>query len=97
MLPGNGWPPARKESGPRENAFRLRRKELDLPFPVSPPGKAGAGGFPPRRKHAATPAKTAGTRRCCRLPPQEGLPPPCVSPAPRSECSELCDVKRTDH
>lgn len=28
-------------------------KEADLPFPVSPPGKAGAGGFPPRREHAA--------------------------------------------
>jgi hypothetical protein len=28
-------------------------KEVESPFPVSPPGKAGAGGFPPRRKHAA--------------------------------------------
>lgn len=28
-------------------------KEMDRPFPVSPPGKAGAGGFPPRREHAA--------------------------------------------
>jgi hypothetical protein len=28
-------------------------KEVDRPFPVSPPGKAGAGGFPPRREHAA--------------------------------------------
>jgi hypothetical protein len=37
-------------------------KELDLPFPVSPPGKAGAGGFPggfpPRREHAARQPKT---------------------------------------
>ena len=28
-------------------------KESDRPIPVSPPGKAGAGGFPPRREHAA--------------------------------------------
>jgi len=28
-------------------------QEVALPFPVSPAGKAGAGGFPPRRKHAA--------------------------------------------
>ncbi|MGH9630536.1 MAG: ISNCY family transposase [Bryobacteraceae bacterium] len=28
-------------------------KEVDRPFPVSPPGKAVAGGFPPRREHAA--------------------------------------------
>ncbi len=33
-------------------------KEVDLPFPVSPPGKAGAGGFPPRREHAARQPKT---------------------------------------
>jgi hypothetical protein len=32
--------------------------ELDRPFPVSPPGKAGAGGFPPRREHAARQPKT---------------------------------------
>jgi transposase len=33
-------------------------KEVDRPFPVSPPGKAGAGGFPPRREHAARQPKT---------------------------------------
>ncbi len=42
-------------------------KESDLPFPVSPPGKVGAGGFPPRRKKRGSPHKRA--------------PPPCESPA----------------
>jgi hypothetical protein len=45
------------------------RKEVDLPlsrFPLR--GQAGAGGFPQRRKMRAS-------------PPQEGLPPPCESPA----------------
>ena len=37
-------------------------QESDLPFPVSPPGKAGAGGFPPRRKKRGS-------------PPQEGSAP----------------------
>jgi hypothetical protein len=36
-------------------------KEVERPFPVSPPGKAGAGGFPPRREHAAR-QQTALTR-----------------------------------
>ncbi len=69
----------RKESGRRE-ANGLRRKELELPFPVSPPGQAGAGGFPPRREHAARQPK----RRHASMhpaPPTRGLPPPCVSPA----------------
>jgi hypothetical protein len=42
-------------------------QEMERPFPVSPPGKAGAGGFPPRRKHVAA-------------PPTRGLAPPCASP-----------------
>jgi hypothetical protein len=45
----------------------LRRKEFDLPFPVSPPGKAGAGGFPPRRARCP-PANPAGTPRDCGSP-----------------------------
>ena len=31
------------------------RMETESPFPVSPKGKAGAGGFPPRRQHRAAP------------------------------------------
>ena len=34
------------------------KEKQDRPFPVSPPGKAGAGGFPPRRGHAARQPKT---------------------------------------
>ena len=56
-------------------------KESERPlsrFPLR--GKAGAGGFPPRRQHAAPPAKAAGTHRA-PAPPTRGLPPPCESPA----------------
>jgi hypothetical protein len=45
----------------------LRRKDVDRPlsrFPLR--GKAGAGGFPPRRKLRGSPHKRA--------------PPPCASP-----------------
>jgi hypothetical protein len=41
-------------------------KDLDRPFPVSPPGKAGAGGFPPRREHAARQPKALA--RAARQP-----------------------------
>ena len=56
-----------KESGRPLSRFPLR-------------GKAGAGGFPPSRQHAARPAKSAGTHRA-PAPPTRGLPPPCGSPA----------------
>ena len=59
----------------------LRQQGISSPFPVSPQGQAGAGGFPPRREHAARQQKALGTHRCRRLPPQAGLPPPCGSPA----------------
>jgi hypothetical protein len=41
----------RRKAEPKRTA--CGSKEVDRPFPVSPPGKAGAGGFPPRREHAA--------------------------------------------
>jgi hypothetical protein len=50
-------------------------KEFDLPlsrFPLR--GQAGAGGFPPRRQHAAGQQK-ALARIVRRLPPQEGCRP----------------------
>src|SRR5277367_1782318 len=52
-----------------ERGFRKPEKEPAaarnlIPFPVSPAGKAGAGGFPPRRLR--------------RLPPQEGSAPLCI-------------------
>jgi hypothetical protein len=44
------------------------------PFPVSPAGKAGAGGFPPRRLR--------------RLPPQEGFAPLCIPLRKRDQGDE---------
>src|ERR1700674_3172006 len=52
----------------------------DPPFPVSPSGgKPGREGSPHAGARCA-PAK-APARIMRRLPPQEGLPPPCASPA----------------
>ena len=45
------------------------------PFPFPPKGQAGAGGYPPTPEARRAPAKSAGTHRCCRLPPQEGCRP----------------------
>ena len=50
----------------------LRRKESDLPFPVSPPGQAGAGGFPPRRRTLPA-SQPRWQPSMLRLPPQEGF------------------------
>src|SRR3979411_3324978 len=44
------------------------------PFPVSPAGNAGAGGFPPRRLR--------------RLPPQEGFAPLCIPLRKRDQGDE---------
>src|SRR5262249_47887312 len=56
-------------------------KESERPlsrFPLR--GKAGAGGFPPRPRHAARPPKPLA-RIMLAAPPTRGLPPPCASPA----------------
>ena len=57
-----GRPLAEDRTKPRSQAAKLKKacgsQEVDRPFPVSPPGKAGAGGFPPRREHAARQPKT---------------------------------------
>jgi hypothetical protein len=37
-----------------------RKESFDSPFPVSPTGKAGAGGFPPRRQKRAAPPHKRG-------------------------------------
>jgi hypothetical protein len=56
--------PLEDKPGKRERAVSEVKKsacgsqEVDRPFPVSPPGKAGAGGFPPRREHAARQPET---------------------------------------
>jgi transposase len=45
--------PGKRQGASEANKPACGSKEVNLPFPVSPPGKAGAGGFPPRREHAA--------------------------------------------
>src|SRR5579862_9194980 len=60
----------------RVNENACGSKEFDLPlsrFPLR--GKAGAGGFPPRRQHAARPAKSAGTHRCAGSPHKRAAAP----------------------
>src|ERR1700680_958550 len=81
----------------RHETIRLRRKESDLPFPVSPPGKSRGGRGPPTPEARRAPAKTAGTHRCCRLPPQEGCRPLVYPPRAALGSNALYDVKRTDH
>ncbi len=68
------WELAQNGSGRRE-ANRLRRKELDRPFPVSPPGQAGAGGFPPRREHAAGQPKALARIDASGSPHKRGCRP----------------------
>src|SRR5487761_281859 len=45
------------------------------PFPFPPPGESRGGRVPPTPEARYAPAKSAGTQRCCRLPPQEGCRP----------------------
>jgi transposase len=54
-------------------------KEVDRPFPVSPPGKAGAGGFPPRREHPARQQNTLA-RIAAAGSPHKRAAAPCESP-----------------
>jgi hypothetical protein len=54
---------------------------LVSPFPVSPSrGKAGAGGFPPRRWHAARQQKALAPIDAARLPPQGGVQSASLTP-----------------
>ena len=50
--------PVKRGTKADEKRTACGSKEVEHPFPVSPPGKAGAGGFPPRREHAARQPKT---------------------------------------
>ena len=57
---------------------RLKKGPVDLdpPFPFPRWGKAGAGGFPPRRQNQAA-------------PPTRGASPPCAIPQGRFQLSSL--------
>jgi hypothetical protein len=50
------------------------------PFPFPPSGASRGGRVPPTPDHVASQPKPLA-RAMRRLPPQEGLPPPCGSPA----------------
>src|SRR5215510_2391347 len=72
-------------------------KESERPlsrFPLR--GKAGAGGFPPRRRHAARQPKPLA-RIMRAAPPTRGLPPPLVHPPLASSADALYVTNRTFH
>ena len=52
--------------------YRRQQGSLNSPFPVSPRGKAGAGGFPPRRWHAVRQQK-APAHIDAAAPPARGV------------------------
>jgi len=72
-------------------------KESERPlsrFPLR--GKAGAGGFPPRRKHASRQHKTLA-RILLAAPPTRGAAAPLVHPPPASGADALYVANRTFH
>ena len=78
MLAANRCAARQRESGCHE-ANRLRRKEFDLPlsrFPLR--GQAGAGGFPPRRKHAARQPKALARIDAAGSPHKRAAAPLCI-------------------
>jgi hypothetical protein len=62
-------------------------KEFESPLSRFPSGASWGGRVPPTPEARCAPAKSAGTHRCCRLPPPEGWPPPGESPAGLPGCS----------
>jgi hypothetical protein len=64
------------QRGETEIACGARNRISPFPFPL--PGKAGAGGFPPRRKHVARQQKALAHIDAVGSPPQEGRAPLCI-------------------
>ena len=60
--------------GHERSSLRQQGSEPLFPFPVSLKESRG-GRVPPTPGARGAPAKNAVTRRCCRLPPQEGCRP----------------------
>ena len=58
-----------EQSGHGSQPAAARNGNLYFPFPVSPKGKAGAGGFPPRRKNSGSPRKRA--KPPCAIPQKD--------------------------
>jgi hypothetical protein len=61
----------------------LCAKEFNPLFPFPPQGKAGAGGFPPRRKHAARQPKPLARIDAAGSPHKRAAAPLCIPPAQR--------------
>ncbi len=57
------------------------------PFPFPLRGKAGAGGFPPRRKHAARQPKALARIDAAGSPHKRAAAPLCIPRAARKCCS----------
>src|SRR5438067_4655314 len=74
------WKPWRAIStGPQRGAeIACGSKEFWTPFPVSPKGQAGAGGFPPRRKHAARQQKALARIAAAGSPHKRAAAPLCI-------------------
>lgn len=53
----------------------LRQRGIQIPLSRFPQGASRGGAVPPTPEARCPPAKSAGTHRCCRLPPQEGCRP----------------------
>ena len=72
-----------REVGTKSNGLRQQGIWIPLSrFPLR--GKAGAGGFPPRRSTSRR-QQNALARVDAPAPPTRGLPPPCASPAGASD------------
>ena len=65
------------ESKPASKAKKTAcgSKEVERPLSRFPAGESRGGRVPPTPGARRAPAKNAGTRRCCQLPPTGGLPP----------------------
>ena len=60
------------------NKLACGSKEFDPPFPFPPQGQAGAGGFPPRRKHAARQQKALARIDAAGSPHKRAAAPLCI-------------------
>ena len=72
------------QRGEAEIACGARNRIAPFPFPLR--GQAGAGGFPPRRKHAARQQKTLAHIDAAGSPHKRGCTPLCI---PRPQPSTI--------
>ena len=85
------WPSAATPAGQTPHArfgteqTSLRQQRSRPPLSRFPSGESRGGRVPPTPGARRAPAKDAGTRRCCRLPRQEGCRPIVNPPPAQSE------------